>query len=592
MKYSLSLLVLTLFTIGVARCDDVIDSPMYRDPVLPESKSVKVFDPKLIDSWILALGRPEQEMKTSAATAIATAHLAGMKGLSATIEPLRKVLDQPDQHPSVQWAVSKALVALDAKSTADSLLKVADNSANLRDVIFPSLAKWNYAPAHTLWLNQIAKPAPYLRNHVLATQALAAVKEEKAIPRLRELLFAFDTSPAYRLELSRALSMIRTAGGEADARQLSADPLAGVTLLRHHSGDETVKLLKEFAVKSETSVAARAVERLLELDPKLVLPVLNEVLKNGDSEARKLGVEAMLRVPNADHLPKLGTLLSDSHPDVRRHAQHTLVKYAEQPALRKGVEEQCTKAINGNDWQGQEQAALLAGQLKFKPVAKRLVELLAVKQPDTFIAAAWALRVVAVPDTLPAVNEFLKLRHKQLLSYGKKAGMDNVTPEQIDDQMTQLVQFIGLAEYEPGNVVLRAMVPRFIARGAPPKFTPVGPETRAACIWSLGKIYAGLPDPKLVDLILERMTGDSPQGVDDHRVRRMVPIAMARMKAEMTLPVLKQFSVRQVSEWGFPVFDDMVYGCRWAVSQFDGKPFQEFEVTKVPQVGWFLVPNK
>ena len=73
----------------------------------------------------------------------------------------------------------------------------------------------------------------------------------------------------------------------------------------------------------------------------------------------------------------------------------------------------------------------------------------------------------------------------------------------------------------------------------------------------------GMPEGDAWDGML---LGAHPLLAETFAVRRMVPICMARMKAEMTLPVLKQCSVRQVSEWGFPVFDDMVYGCRWAVS--------------------------
>ena len=583
----LCLVAMSVFWVGVARGDDVIESVMDRDPIIVLPKTEPSFAPGLLDLWLAALERPEVEMRTSAATAIAAAQRRGMTGLTVAVEPLRKALDKGEPHPNVRLAVATALVALDAKVAADSLLKASESSAELREVIYPALARWDHAPARSVWMGRLDKPFPYSRSHILAVRSLAVVREAKAIPRLRELLFAADITPPMRLEVARSLSVLSPSGLEADARRCTADLLVAATLLRHHSGNDAVRLLQGFATSDATSVAGVAVARLLEVDPKLGLPGVDSVLANRDAETRRLGVEVLFRLPATEHVAKLGRMLADAHPLVRNHARRALVGYAATLPLRPAVEMQIAKSLDAPDWRGQEQASLLAGQLKHRPVGERLVVHLSSKRAEVFIAAAWAVRELAVTETLPAVHEHVKLRHKQMLASGSTAGMENVTADQLDRHLSQLVQFLGQTKYKPADAALRALVPRFVRAGRPPGFTPVGGETRAAAIWAISKHYTDRLDEPLAEELLERLTGDGAMGSDDERVRRMVPIALTRMKAAATLTVLRQFSQEDKA-----TLEPSAHACRWAVSQLNRKPLPLPDPVAVPQTDWFLVPYK
>src|SRR5207248_3063392 len=83
---------------------------IFADPAIPTARLVKVFPPRLVDLWLRALNRPETDLKCQAAAAIALAHRRGMPGLEATVVPLIRTLDQPDQHPAVRLAAAQALV--------------------------------------------------------------------------------------------------------------------------------------------------------------------------------------------------------------------------------------------------------------------------------------------------------------------------------------------------------------------------------------------------------------------------------------------------------------------------------------------------
>src|SRR5262245_51169649 len=208
-------LLLVLFTALPVTAADVIDSPMYRDPELALPKVVRTFPAGLADRWLAALDRPEAELQAQAAGAIALAHERGMTGLNAAIGPLTRLLDSPT--PAVRASVARALVALDARDVAPALLKYSAADAELRDLIEPTLAKWDYRPARAVWLERLNDPPPFRRAHVLAMQGLAAVKEEKAADVLKSIVLSDRHAGPHRIEAARALSVLRTAGFEADA---------------------------------------------------------------------------------------------------------------------------------------------------------------------------------------------------------------------------------------------------------------------------------------------------------------------------------------------------------------------------------------
>src|SRR5262249_23620938 len=149
---------------------------------------VKKFLPGLTERWLQALERPEAEIKVQAALAIAAARQRNMPGLEGTVGPPLRLLDAPAQDPAVRLAAARALVTLDAEESAPVLLRLAESGdVDLREIAEPALARWDHAPARGVWLERLAQP-PRGRGTLLAIQGLAAVREEKAAPRLRELV--------------------------------------------------------------------------------------------------------------------------------------------------------------------------------------------------------------------------------------------------------------------------------------------------------------------------------------------------------------------------------------------------------------------
>jgi HEAT repeat protein len=564
--------------LSTARCaaDDVIDSPMYHDPNVPNAHAVKTFPKELIRLWIEALGRPEMEYKCQAALAIALAHGQGMKGLNATIPALKRELETPNLDLTVGLAIAKALVALDARDAAAGLLKLTSADAgDLAEIIDPALVKWDYKPARAVW-NESLGQTPPMRRTLLAIQSLGKVRDEKSASRLRGLVFSRDVPPAVRLEAARALGAIHTSGAEADASTLAsdtspggiADRLSAVSLLRQHQGDESVKLLMTFAVDKEPAIASAALTRLIEIDPKLVEPILKRVLANDDANVRRRGVEALSRTPSDSHIALLGERLSDAHPGVRTQARRAMFELSSKH--REIVIQTATKALAADDWRGQEQGALLLGQVNHKPAVTRLLELLDSRRGEVCLACAWALRKLDVPETVPGAFVYFKRTVEAGDSDPRK-----LPAKYADQHLSQLGQFLGLKLHQPAEPVFRRLVTNKKAGG----------ETRTAAVWALGRFHPGDPIPQITRALQGRLNAVGPGDMEPAVLRRMCAITLGLMNAKDALPMLRKYYLDERLS-----LDIVNNGCGWAIEKITGERVPPGDVVEQMQRNWFLSP--
>jgi HEAT repeat protein len=556
--------------------ETIIDSVMYRNPEMPFPRVVKGFPPVLVGLWVEALARPEAEYKCQAALAIASARKQGMTGLDATMAPLRRELDKPDVTPSARKALLRALVVLDARAAAPSMLRAAESGdSDVREIVDPALAHWNYQPARAVWFERLNDPLPG-RGTILAVRALAAVREEKAAPRLRELVLSRHNPTPLRLESAQALGILRTSGSEVDSAGLAADTspramgdrLSAAYLLRQHKSDEAVRQLQALATDPEPAVAAIALARLIEIDPKLVNPLLDRVFASLDAKVRGFGVETLFLQPTDANLKRLGDAMSDVHPDVRSKSRHSLRELAAAPEKRLPVIREATRILSSNDWRGQEQAAILLAQLDHKPAAGRMLELLNSGRGEPCVAAAWGLRKLARPDTLPPILEYFR----RTVEYGRTAGRRKLPQAAVDQQLSQLAQFMGQSRYKPADAVLPNLIGPEVEAGS---------ETRIAAIWALGWIHAGKPVPELVESFVGRIMAIL---TDDPRVRAMSAVALGLMRAEEALPTLRGFYRDKQ-----PSFDLVNNACGWAIQQMTGLVVPDATVGRA-QLNWFLAP--
>ncbi len=580
--------VVSSCSLARADFDPVIDSPMYHIPDLPKPPEVYVFPDGLRELWLRALERPEVDMRYKAADAIARAHQMGMKGLETTVAPLHAALDRPDQHPTVRSALARALIVLEARESAPSLFREAQaGNSELRERIEPILARWDYQPVRAVWLERLREPATRQRDLVLAIQGLATAREEKAVDRLREMTLSDRVPGPIRLESARAVASLRSEGLEKDAEGLATDAsprglvprLAAASLLRRHSSPQAVQLLQRFMRDPEPTVAAIAGARLLEIDPQLVIAAVAHLLASPDANVRSLAVDALGRRPTAQHIQLLGDRLDDEHLGVRAKARRYLEKLAGDKSWQDSVIVQGKRMIQTRQWRGLEQATILLTHLDHKATVDRFLELLSFDRPEVSISAAWGLRKLDVPETLPRVLSFVDLQVQRLSSQaggqpGRQANA--LIPPHIDYALSQLNQFLGQRKYRPADPLLRWFVPK--RRG--------GVEARAAAIWALGLIHEGEAIDDLATPLEGRLNDVSSMPPEQREVRLMSAFTLGRMRAKKSLPSLRKYAPSdQLSR------DAIDNACAWAVSQITGESLPPCKPYPKMQRNWFLTPQ-
>jgi HEAT repeat protein len=312
------------------------------------------------------------------------------------------------------------------------------------------------------------------------------------------------------------------------------------------------------------------------LDPGHVLALLDGILVSPDANVRRFAIEALVLRPTAEHVTILGDILSDPHPALRGRARTALEGLAVKAEWKDAVIREGIRVLGGKDWRGLEQASLVLGHLDHKPAAGRLVELLRHQRPEVFVTAAWGLRQLAVPDTLPATLTYYESEYKAMFAPALGGGRP---PADVDLQLSQLGQFFGRAKYEPADGLLRRLVPQATATT-----NPAGQEARAAAVWALGLLHEGKAPPDLVGPLVSRLTAVRPFDIEGPPVRRMAAIALGRMKAADALVTLREFAPAMK-----PSLDPVNNACCWAIGQMTGEKISQ-GVIEVTARDWFLSP--
>jgi HEAT repeat protein len=408
------------------------------------------------------------------------------------------------------------------------------------------------------------------------------------------------------LRSASALARIQPRDLESPATVLARDEspagrlarLVAATLVRHHQGSAAEKLLLRLAVDPEPATAALALGRLEQLDPNLVAPLNDRVVRSPDPKVRRLSTTILHGQATPDAVRLLGHLLDDVHPEVRRSAADALVGLAPQPPLAQSVRAAAMRALTEAGPRGLEQAALVVGTLDHEPAADRLLQLLDHPQPAVNIAAAWALRRLAVPATAAPILERIRRETEKTQELGRK--LSKLTPDEIAatqlpyfaplyEQLGHLIEALGAMRYEPCLTLLGEyqFLPKPRVRGLnePPSIeVNEQPTVRTAAYWALGHFHAGKPDPKIVKLCLERLRDVTLDNPEILTVRQMAAVALARMRAESALEYIKRFAI------GAGAYTDLAATCRWAQEQITGQPAAPLEPEVINQINWQIEP--
>ncbi len=548
---------------------------MDSEPALKIPDPVKDFSPALKSLWLAALGRPEADMQRLAAETIARGHEYGVPDLTEAVPRLQTLLVAEKTHPATRFAAARALILLESRESSDKMFEVSQTyGADLRQLIEPTLAKWSFPPAIGVWIDRLSNPEVRPRDLILALRGLGEVRESSVTSTLLAIVHDETRGIDLRLEAAAAAGRCAAFGLEPDAAQLahsktkrqSINPICACRLLGRHDSEAARKLLTELAIHQESVVAASALHRLLEIDSSLVLPLAESAMNHNDPHIRRAGASAYLQNPAAERIETLARLLADPHPGVRKEICDGFYGLSNQSSLVGAIRTSAMDVLSQESWQGQEQAALIIGALQHQPAASRLAELLESPRAEVGISAAWALRKIATPESIPAIIDKARRqtdRRKQ------------VSEPSLDAQVAHLCEALGVLKADDAE----SLLVRYI-----PKDPLMGESSRCAAISSLGLIKEGKRDAEFEDALVNRIRDFSDVDPELDSVKEKCAVTLARMKAVDTASELKGIVV----SYQLPI--RLGVALRWAVKDLTGEDLPPVEPARMPPGNWFLEP--
>ena len=604
-KAAVLLAALLVASVSWAESVPQLDSAMFDDPRIEYPELEMRFSPRLKPSWIAALNHSETDLKQQAAFTIAWAHQRGMEGLDEAIEPLTRNLTS-DSRLVVRLASARALAVLEASGAAEALFERSQvDGLEMAQIVEPALARWDFRPIREVWRKRLEDVKTDRKRSLLAIRGLGAVKDEQAVDALRRIALDVSQPPELRMAVGESLGRIRSEGladaareladrtsarvvrgsptphltateglrdrrqetfgqpfgGVRDPRRFAIDRVIAARFLGGHSSESAKTVLVELAQDDESSAAAIALNRLLEIDLDLIVPLAESALAKGDVNVRWPVAKTLLARPTATSLALLGDLMADLNPKLRVFVTDSLYDLAESPELRPQVIRQGERMLQDERWQALEQSLRLLAKLDREEQSDRFLELVKHQRTEVYVTAAWGLRQLAVDQTLAPLLEFAQQRHSGIQE-GTLLGGPGVL-----EQLVQLFQYFGQARYEPAEPLLRTFVPKDSA----------ALETRAAAIWALGYIFEDKPDAELVKALQARIRDVESMPPEEDLVRRMSAVAIGRMKASEALDTLEEFHKQD------GVGSQVGYACAWAIKQITGEPFEEPK----PSIGYY-----
>ncbi|MDG1874552.1 MAG: hypothetical protein P8J27_11620 [Mariniblastus sp.] len=533
--------------------------------------------------WLASLKSTEIDLSQELVATLEQIHKKGVDQTAISSE-IRSLLS-PDNHHTMNMALASLLVSLDDKESAKLLFELLQpGRIELSQIIEPALANWNFEPIKPVWRLRL-KEQKIRRTHlILAIKNLGDVRDKPSTAALKALALDRSQSSAIRMAAARALGNIHNGSLTQNAQTLATrtgargiiDRLCGVALLGRHQSDASNKLLQKLLLDQEGAVAGAAWQRLLEIDSSLAVPAAEACHDNPDPLVRQHVVTSLHEQPTKDRMSLLGKMISDRHPDVRTQARRSLFQLANQSvefdAQARAVGMKIVTDPNSS-FRGIEQALVLLASLDHKPVANAAVGLLNHDHPKVMIASAWALRILLVEETFPAMLQRAESVSKVLIA--EKINHPLYSKFHMD-QVAHLYDSFGASSYQPAEQLMRKFIPKQVS---------LLNNCRPAAITAIGKLNRGKSESALVKLLIERMNDQIIAPPETEELCAACAMALARMGAQSAVGDIQKYYE------GTPPVSGLIYAAAWSIRELTGKNFPPPASPILKQAGFNLEPG-
>ena len=288
--------------------------------------------------------------------------------------------------------------------------------------------------------------------------------------------------------------------------------------------------------------------------------------------------------------------MDDPHLEVRAYVRSSLIALADLPALDGAVRKAAVIQLHRDAdlaRRGVEQAALLLGTLDEESQIERLLDLNTAEHPAVRVAAAIAVRRLAIEAVLPRMLKMcdlicagIKVRRSSMnhddpalppdeMADDVRAVVKGVSGIDLGEQVSQMMQMFGQMVYHPADPLMRKHIPKH----------SYYPKARGAAIWALGHLHRDSGNNELGGLFAARLSDLTPMDPEAPEVRRFSAVSIGRMKATGSISALERFYDQEKTS-------RIIGGsCRWALSYIDGQQRPPLPTIYTHRRGFFLEPT-
>lgn len=411
-----------------------------------------------------------------------------------------------EANPKVRGALVNFLLNVNDSASAQVLWTVAQMDPAVQESVELKLVEWKSPVAIESWRERLRGAPVSTTLHQLACQGLGIVGEKgdaeilESVLRNRKYSLGIRYAAAdgiARLDSERSLKLIEdvVAGKIAGVRnegEPSKNPegpvwdtwLATSLLISEKENERTKALLIQAISEGSNTARTVALRRLAAMSADEFKNQLERVRNDNEINVRLEVLKFLANHVEENAIVLLNDYTGDSHPAVRESARNELLKLADDAQWRTIVEREISKSLRSDKWWQVQQALIAAGSLMMHAEQQQCFDLLKHEQPEVYVTAAWALRVIAKDEAII----------QQIVAYAKSE-TDRI--------------FEGKAlpepEYHRAAHLLEAMAIRTVPEGRPilekyvPKNQQAGIVSRMSGLWGMGQYLKGKPERKFSD---------------------------------------------------------------------------------------------
>lgn len=457
----------------------------------------------------------------------------GFRKPDRALQLLMEQLSNSSNSILVKRTMISAACLLDDGTNAQGIWQAAASDPGVAPLVESYLIRWKSTVSLDHWRKILADSQSSQADIERALDGLAQVGQEQDRQLCMQVLRSDQATSITRLAAARTLGILQPDGltslaDEILRSEVSDKHMLVASLMAKHRADPAALELMQALMQQGTATSKRlAANSIAESYPDKALSVVGDWVKNPDDEIRLAALKLLLSQPSDSNTRLQASLLADSDSLVRNKARVQLLDLAKN-GFRDQVREHLEENLNGQVWQGIEQAIILAVELQDRERCQRFLELLDHPRPEVNMLAGWALMELANdPGIVQSV-----VPHAEKLTSQLEQG--TVLAKQDIIRLSFLFEVFGRNRYEPVLSMLRKYIPKDNFK--------MGNLSRSSAIWAIGKIMKDQDDPKLRAQLAERIMDLSTRMPENYLVGYACLLALGEFGYTDSKTVVERYS--------------------------------------------------